>query len=169
MKGGNEARNEGNNHFSPKNEWMRNEWVLLLQEESGERAWILKCYFSKIGIRNNLKWLKIKLNTKFGILMPCWLKYKLLLSTFEGDSAIFSRVRGASQVTQMVRNLPANAGDTGWIPESGRSLSQGDLWRKQWQPTPAFLPGKSHGQRILVLQSMKLQKSQVRLSDRACI
>ena len=23
-------------------------------------------------------------------------------------------------------------------------------WRKKWQPTPAFLPGKSHGQRSLV-------------------
>ena len=24
------------------------------------------------------------------------------------------------------------------------------LWRRKWQPTPAFVPGKSHGQRILV-------------------
>ena len=24
------------------------------------------------------------------------------------------------------------------------------LWRKKWQPTPVFLPGKSHGQRILL-------------------
>ena len=23
-------------------------------------------------------------------------------------------------------------------------------WRREWQPTPVFLPGKSHGQRILV-------------------
>jgi len=23
-------------------------------------------------------------------------------------------------------------------------------WRKKWQPTPVFLPGKSHGQRSLV-------------------
>ena len=23
-------------------------------------------------------------------------------------------------------------------------------WRRKWQPTPAFLPGKSHGQRKLV-------------------
>ena len=23
-------------------------------------------------------------------------------------------------------------------------------WRKKWQPTPAFLPGESHGQRSLV-------------------
>jgi len=24
------------------------------------------------------------------------------------------------------------------------------VWRRKWQPTPAFLPGKSHGQRSLV-------------------
>ena len=24
------------------------------------------------------------------------------------------------------------------------------LWRRKWQPTPVFLPGKFHGQRILV-------------------
>ena len=42
----------------------------------------------------------------------------------------------------VVKNLPANAGDWGSIPGSGR-------WRKKWQPTPVFLPGKSHGQRSL--------------------
>ena len=30
------------------------------------------------------------------------------------------------------------------------SLSQKIPWRKKWQPTPVFLPGKSHGQRSLV-------------------
>ena len=24
------------------------------------------------------------------------------------------------------------------------------IWRRQWQPTPVLLPGKSHGQRSLV-------------------
>ena len=45
-------------------------------------------------------------------------------------------------VAQWVKNLLANAGDasdTSSIPGSGR----------KWQPTPVFLPGKSHGQRIL--------------------
>ena len=40
-----------------------------------------------------------------------------------------------------------NAGDTGDMgsnPESGRSLGG-----RKWQPTPVFLPGKSHGQRNL--------------------
>ena len=42
----------------------------------------------------------------------------------------------------VVRNLPDNAGhirDMGLIP-----------WRRAWQPTSVFLPGKSHGQRSLV-------------------
>ena len=33
------------------------------------------------------------------------------------------------------------------------------LWRRKWQPMPVFMPGKSHGQRSLVLQSMGSQKS----------
>ena len=31
-----------------------------------------------------------------------------------------------------------------------RSLGQEDPWRREWQPTPVFLLGKSHGQRSLV-------------------
>ena len=46
----------------------------------------------------------------------------------------------------VVKNPPASAGEAGdksLIPGSGRSLGVG------WQPTPVFLPGKSHGQRNL--------------------
>ena len=42
----------------------------------------------------------------------------------------------------VVRNLPANAGDMGSIPGSGRYLGEGNS-----NPLPVFLPGKSHGQR----------------------
>ena len=44
----------------------------------------------------------------------------------------------------VVKNPPANAGDAGSIPESGRSPGEGNR-----QPTPGFLPGKPHGQRGL--------------------
>ena len=44
----------------------------------------------------------------------------------------------------VVKTSPANAGDTGSIPESGRSPGEGN-----WQPTPVNSPGKSHGQRSL--------------------
>ena len=43
-----------------------------------------------------------------------------------------------------VKNPPANSGDADLI------LDQEDPWTRRWQPTPVFLPGKSHGQRSLV-------------------
>ena len=45
----------------------------------------------------------------------------------------------------MVKNLPANAGDTGSFPGWGRSPEEG-----KWQPTSVLLPGETHGQRSLV-------------------
>ena len=59
----------------------------------------------------------------------------------------------------MVKNLPANAGDPGLIPGSGRSLGEGNgnllqylAWEIPWTEEPGGL------------QSMGLQ-SQTRLSD----
>ena len=46
----------------------------------------------------------------------------------------------------MVKNPPANAGD----------MARGG--RRKWQPTPVFLPGKSHGQRSLVNYSSCVRK-----------
>ena len=57
-------------------------------------------------------------------------------------------IRGASQVTLVVKNWLASAGDirdTSSIPELGRCPQ-----RRELLPTPAFLPGKSHEQRSLV-------------------
>ena len=48
-------------------------------------------------------------------------------------------------VALVVKNPPANAGDVDSISELGTIP-----WRRKWQPTPVFLPGKSHGQRSLV-------------------
>ena len=45
----------------------------------------------------------------------------------------------------VVMDVTADAGDVGSIPESGRFL-----WSRKWQPSPVFLPGKSHGQRSYV-------------------
>ena len=44
----------------------------------------------------------------------------------------------------VVKNLPANAGDTGLIPGSGRSPGEGN-----GNPLQYPLPGKSRGQRTL--------------------
>ena len=38
-------------------------------------------------------------------------------------------------------------------------------WRRKWQPTPVFLPGKSHGQRSLAGHSPGVAKSQTRFRD----
>ena len=50
----------------------------------------------------------------------------------------------ASLVAQMVKNLPA-VQETRFEPWVGKVP-----WRRKWQPTPVFLPGKSHGWRRLV-------------------
>ena len=55
----------------------------------------------------------------------------------------------AFQVVLMVKNLLANAGDIrdmGSIPSWVSKIP----WRREWQPTPTFLPGELHGQKSLV-------------------
>ena len=54
---------------------------------------------------------------------------KLANGSFPGDS--------------VVKNPPANAGDTG-----DRHSIRKIPWRRKWQPTPVFLPGKFQAQRI---------------------
>ena len=48
----------------------------------------------------------------------------------------------------MVKNPPAIAGRLRFDPWV-KKIS----WRRAWQPTPVFLPNKSHGQRRLVAYS----------------
>ena len=48
-------------------------------------------------------------------------------------------------MAQMVKNLPTMRGDLCFI------LGWENSWRMKWQPTPAFLPGESHGQRSLAV------------------
>ena len=60
---------------------------------------------------------------------------------------------GASQVAQLVKNPPANAGDIGDAgsnPGSRISLEKGMMP----EPTPVSLPGEFHGQRSLVGYSL---------------
>ena len=40
------------------------------------------------------------------------------------------------------RESTCNAGDPSWIPGLGKIP-----WRREWQPTPVFLPKDFHGQR----------------------
>ena len=65
---------------------------------------------------------------------------------FSLENNLFQLILWASQVTLVVKNPPANAGNrcrfgpwVGKIP-----------WRRAWQPTPVFLFGESDGQMSLV-------------------
>ena len=51
---------------------------------------------------------------------------------------------GPSLVVQMVKNL-STMQET-WVWSWVRKIP----WRREWQPTPVFLPGEAHGQRSLV-------------------
>ena len=51
-------------------------------------------------------------------------------------------------VVQCFKCSACNTGDMGLTPGLGRSLE------KEWQPTPIFLPGKSHGPWSLVGYSL---------------
>ena len=48
-------------------------------------------------------------------------------------------------MAQMLKNLPSIQ-ETRFNPLVGKIL-----WRREWLPTPVFLPGKSHGQRNLTV------------------
>ena len=56
----------------------------------------------------------------------------------------YIRILRVSLVAQMVKHLPT-------MRETQlQSLGWKISWRRKWQPTPVFLPGKSHGWRNLV-------------------
>ena len=57
----------------------------------------------------------------------------------------------------VVKNPPANAGDSGSIP-----------WRRKWQPSPVFPPGESHGQRNLSSGGLKELGMTEQLSVHIC-
>ena len=59
-----------------------------------------------------------------------------------------------------VKNLPAKCRWCGLDPWVGTIP-----WRKKWQPTPVFLPGKSHGQWCLAGWSPWGHKRVTRLND----
>ena len=65
---------------------------------------------------------------------------RFLLAQEEGPSLSWT-VLFLNQVALVLRNPPANRRDefNPWV----RKIP----WRRKWQPTPIFLPGKSHGQR----------------------
>ena len=63
----------------------------------------------------------------------------------------------------MVKNLPANAGDT---RDVSLTLGPEDPLERKWLPSPVFLPGKLHGQRSIVVYAVVhgVAKSRTQLS-----
>ena len=62
----------------------------------------------------------------------------------------------SSHTSQVIKNMPANAGD---IRDAGSVPGLGRLpWRREWQPTPVFLPGESMDRGVWWLQSMGLHR-----------
>ena len=64
------------------------------------------------------------------------------MSSKTGHLFIYIAIKQASLVAQTEKNLPAKQADAGLILESWKRP-----WRRKWQPTSVFLPGKAHGQR----------------------
>ena len=91
----------------------------------------------------------------WNLLTPMFLSYYRLVSFIFvlPFHSFYYHPNGASLVAQTVKRLPI-------MPETGFSLWVRKIpWRRKWQPTPVFLPGKSHGERSPGgLQSMGLQR-----------
>ena len=69
--------------------------------------------------------------------IPSRIQLRQMVGVITGEGLYRKR---ASQVAQLVKNPPTNAGNTrdrGSIPGSGRFP-----WRRKWQHTSVFLPGK---------------------------
>ena len=65
-----------------------------------------------------------------------------------GDYYLHLHMRKGFPGSSVVKNPPADAGDTGLIPGLGRSPGEGN-----GNPLPIFLSVKSHGQRSLASYS----------------
>ena len=116
---------------------------------------VLLCLFNlKLSWRKNCAW-------KFSGCVNSNLHYRVSPATYKASHAFgvcYPFLIGFPDES-VVKNPSANAGDMGLIPGSGRSN-----WRRKWQLTPAFSPGKSHGQRSLAGYSPWVTKSQTWLS-----
>ena len=65
---------------------------------------------------------------------------------FKDDNKLFPKLTAPIYIStclvdHMVKNLPA-VHETKFNP-----WVRGIPWRREWQPTPVFLPGKFHGQK----------------------
>ena len=65
-----------------------------------------------------------------------------------GDKSLWDRAQWREKnktLKKKSKESPCNAGDSSLIPWVGKMP-----WRREWLPTPVFLPGEFHGWRSLV-------------------
>ena len=99
--------------------------ILLTHGWFGQKSWVLKSRHSWKSVTTvcHTAFIRIVHGHPSGACSPIW---------------------GASLVTQMVKNLLAMQEAQVWF------LVRKIPWRRQWKPTPVFLPGEFPGQRSLV-------------------
>ena len=91
---------------------------------------------------------------KFGDPQATYSLEKLAANSEVSTTSLGFIVQHSFPGSSAVKNLPASARDEGLIPWI-RKIP----WRRKWQPTPVFMPGKSHGQKEHGgLQSMGTQR-----------
>ena len=117
--------------------WKSLIWKTFSNSKNSSDLIIFLCFF--FFSKNNFPLIK----TKFilDIVLFRWDLAKCFRGIICQNQSGFRSFPGSSEV----RVSACSAGELGLIPGLGRSPG----WRK-WQPTPVFLPGKSHGQRSLV-------------------
>ena len=89
--------------------------------------------------------------------------YELIMILTSSTYCNLPNVIGAFQVAPVVKNPSPNARDVkrlGFDPWVGKTF-----WSRAWQPIPAFLPGKSHGQRSLAGYSPQGRKESVKTEE----
>ena len=128
--------------ISPQDNILKEEWYFHAKKDD----------FRNAGITNNYYWYSTQCGIE--ILKQSFSKwYWLFLMSFEielsGKNYWYAYYRWASQMSLVVKNLPANVGDVtdvGSIPGLGRSLEEGMVtqssilaWRTLWTEKPGRL------------------------------
>ena len=135
--------------------------LLSPQDVKFQSIWIIsQCFFLTLNISQLSKLKQIKNNYNLLPLSPSCPAFLLIKLQLNSSKKLQAYLKDYNfLVAQMVKNLPAmqRPGFDPWI----RKIP----WRREWLPTPVFLPGESHGQRSLVGTVHGVTKSQTRLND----
>ena len=93
----------------------------------------MKCQGDTLALLCCLKWLSTKSDQEQDCL--AWSELQIEISFHNDFLSYFTFLKEKFQTTHLLMNY---------------ICVHVCVWRRQWHPTPALLPGKSHGQRTLV-------------------